>query len=458
MGEIKMSMRPDKYDLTQGSILSKLLQVAVPIMGSQLLQMSYNLADMFWLGRVGSDAVAASGTGGMFLWLSVAFMMVGRMGAEIGVSQGLGRGDMHGAKRYAQNSLFLSILLGVLFGVFIIVLRTPLVGFFAIQEAHVAQQATEYLGIVGIGIPFTFITSALIGCFNASGNSRTPFLINAVGLVLNMILDPLMIFTMDMGIAGAAWATIIAQIISCILLIIAMLRGKNRPFERFAFFIRPKMLYIRQILTWSVPIGLENMLFTLMSMVTSRFVAGFGTNAMAVSRVGSQIESLSWLIGGGYGSALTAFMGQNYGAGKWTRIHEGFRLSTITMLVYGLFITAVIFFGGGLLFSIFLPDPQIIEMGAVYLRILAICQIPQCFESIAGSTFKGIGRTVPPSVVSITSNVLRVFLAYLLSRTSLGLHGIWWGIALTAVLRGMWGFVWYLISSRAMPKVDTTVA
>lgn len=449
-----MSQRSAKYDLTQGGILNKLLLVALPVMGTQLMQMSYNLTDMFWLGRVGSDAVAASGTAGMFLWLASAFMMIGRMGAEIGVSQSLGQNRPHHAKRYAQNALSLSMLLGVVYGLVLLALSRPLIGFFNIQEAHVSLQARQYLMIISAGIPFSFVASSLTGSFNASGNSRTPFLANAVGLVCNMVLDPLMIFGMNLGIAGAAIATVLSQCVSCLLMLAAMKKDKNRPFERFAFFKKPSLIYIRPILKWSIPICVENMMFTLLSMVTSRFVAGFGTNAMAVSRVGSQIESLTWLIGGGYGSALTAFTGQNYGAGKWTRIHRGFSLSTAAMFVWGVAVTALVFFFGGFLFSIFLPDPDIVAMGATYLRILAICQIPQCFEAVAGSSFKGIGRTMPPSVVSICSNIFRVALTYALSLTPLGLGGIWWGIAISASVRGMWGFAWYLLYARRLPRQD----
>ncbi len=443
-----------QYDLTTGGILKKLLVVAVPIMGTQLMQMSYNLTDMFWLGRLGngSDAVAASGTAGMFMWLSMAFIMIGRMGAEIGVAQSRGRGDMDSAVRYAQNSIFLAITLGLFYGLVLILFRGPFIGFFNIQEAHVAQDARDYLAIVAVAMPLNFMTNTMIGTFNASGNSKVPFMANATGLVANMILDPLFIFGLNMGIKGAAIATAGSQAVSFTLLLLALLRHKNRPFEKFRFFARPETVYIRRILKWSVPIGLESMFFTCMSMITSRFVASFGTSAMAVSRVGSQIESLSWLIGGGFGSALTAFMGQNFGARKWRRIHEGFRLSLGVMFSWGVIITAVIYFGAAFLFSVFLPDPEIIAMGVTYLHILAICQIPQCIEATSGSTFKGMGKTIPPSVVSMTSNIIRVFLTYFLSKTALGLNGIWLGLALTAALRGIWSFIWFLVYSRKLPK------
>lgn len=449
-----MSRALSRYDLTSGGMLNKLLLVAVPIMGTQLMQMTYNLTDMFWLGRLSGDAVAASGTAGMFLWLSQAFMMVGRMGAEIGVSQSLGRGEEARARRYAGDSLFLALVLGVLFGAGVIVFRNPLVGFFHIQEAHVARDTVNYLAIVGLGIPFTFVTAAIVGSFNGSGNSRTSFWGNAAGLVVNILLDPLLIFYAGLGIHGAAWATIIAQAIVCTVMLVAMKRDKNRPFAAFSYRIRPSREAVGQIFRWSLPIGMESMLFTLLSMVISRFVASFGAGAMAVSRVGSQIESLSWLIGGGFGSALTAFVGQNYGAGKWSRIRKVFRLSTGVMLVWGTAVTALLFFAGRFLFALFLPDAATLDMGEGYLKILAFCQLAMTLEGVGAGCFKGIGKTLQPSVVSILCNALRVPLAYGLSRTAWGVYGIFLGVTIGALLRGLWCFFWYFWVDRHHPDTD----
>jgi Na+-driven multidrug efflux pump len=238
--------------------------------------------------------------------------------------------------------------------------------------------------------------------------------------------------------------------------LIAIKVDRHRPFEHFSFRTAPDKQRLFQILKWSVPIGIESMFFTVLTMVTSRFVAAFGADAIAVSRVGSQIESLSWLIGGGFGSALTAFMGQNYGAGKWFRIRRCFKIASVTMLVWGVIITLLLTLAAPLLFSVFIKESHIIEMGATYLRILSFCQIAMCLESVSSGSFKGIGKTLEPSVVSITSNALRVPLSYFLSKTSLGLNGIWIGVCLGAVLRGAWSYIWYLIVSRRLPTVDDT--
>ncbi|GHT53225.1 hypothetical protein FACS1894106_3810 [Spirochaetia bacterium] len=164
----------DKYNLTEGGILGKLLLVALPIMGSQFMQMAYNLIDMFWLGKVGSDAVASSGAAGMYMWLSFGFMAIGMMGASIGVSQSLGGKDTPAALGFSQNALLIAIVLGLLYGLVMLFFSRELAGFFNFKEANVAADAAAYLKIVALSIPATFVSSVIVGTFNASGNSRPP--------------------------------------------------------------------------------------------------------------------------------------------------------------------------------------------------------------------------------------------------------------------------------------------
>lgn len=443
-----------QYDLTQGKILNKILLVAIPIMGVQLVQMLYNLTDMFWLGRLSSDAVAASGAAGMYMWLSVAFMMLGRMGAEIGVSQSFGRGDMGGARRFIHNALVVAAFLGVIYGGLLVLFSDTLISFFAIREAHVAKDAADYLAVAGIGIPMTFITGALVGVFNGSGNSRVPLFINSIGLLVNMVLDPLFIFTFGQGVKGAAAATVIGQTVVCVVFLFATKWHRTAPVEGFRILHRPDFGVIRQMLKWSVPVGVESLLFTMLSMIISRLIASFGATAMAVQMVGTQIESLSWLIGGGFGSAVTAYNGQNYGAGKWSRIHNGFKISAEAISIWGSIVTLILFFYGRQLFSLFIKEPETIEMGVIYLKILAAAQIIISLEAASSGSFRGLGKTMPPSIISVTSNTLRVPLCYVLSRTALGINGIWWGITIGAMLRGTLMFVFYMRYRRWLPRKD----
>ena len=432
-------------DLTKGSIFQKLIFVAIPIMGSQLLQMLYNLTNMFFLGRVSSEAVAAAAASMMFIWLSMALLLMGRMGAEIGVSQNKGRGDMETAALFAQNAWRMALILGIIYGSALVFFSAQLLAVFNIQEAAVAEMATEYLRILGLGIPAMYLSASLAGSFNGSGNSRIPFLVNAIGTLISVFLNPLLIFTFALGIQGAAIATVISQWLVLILALWAIKKHKNRPFEKIKLLAPPNREIRRQILRWTSPISLESAAFTLLMMAVTRLIIDFGYGALAIYHIGAQIEALSWLIGVGFGTAVTAFVGQNYGAGKWERIEKGFRISSIAMLVWGIAVTVLMIFGGYVLFGLFLREDELRHMGAFYLRILALTQIPGCLEHVGAGFFRGQGKPLRPSIVSITTNILRVALCYLLAATALGLHGIWWGVTLTAMLRGSAIFVWAMI-------------
>jgi putative MATE family efflux protein len=450
-------MISDTHDLTQGGILKKLLQVAVPIMGTQLMQMAYNLTDMFWLGRTEESvmAVAASGIAGMFLWLGMALLMIGRMGAEIGTSQNLGRGDVATAQGYAQDSARISLLLGAAYGLILLSLAGPLVTLLQVKDPAVFQNATAYLRIVGAGIPLTYLSAAITGAFNGAGNSRVSFWANALGLFVNMVLDPLMILVWGWGVTGAAIATVIAQATVCALFVLFAKRHPQRPFERFRIFGRMARDRVRQILKWSLPIAVESAAFTGLAMVVTAMIAAwYGETAVAVQRVGSQIESLSWLIGGGFSSAVTAFVGQNYGARKWARIRRGYHISLAALLVWEALVTLLLIFGGRFLFSLFLREsPEILDMGATYLRILAGCQVFAALEGACAGTFRGMGQTVPPSICSISSNLLRPAFCWLFAQW-IGLNGIWVGIMASASLRGVSMFIWFSLHERRLPRAD----
>ncbi|NLG24757.1 MAG: MATE family efflux transporter [Clostridiales bacterium] len=440
-------------DLTTGGILSKILKVAAPVMGTQLIQMAYNIANMFWLGHLGdanrsSEAIAASGTAGLYIWLGMGVMLLSSVGAGIGVSQALGRREEDEAQSYAGNALQLSAALGLLFAALLVLMRRPLVAFFAYENQSIVRLTERYLLIIACGQPMAFVSNAITSVFNAAGKARTPFVINASGLALNALLDPLMIYVWGLGVPGVALATVIAQTAVLAALSFALLRGSGRPLARVTLPVRPNASVLARIVRWSAMPCLESVCFTLLALPVSRLVVTFGEKAMSVNRIGSQVESLTWLVGGGFGTAFTAYVGQNCGAQKWDRIERGVALSSLAMGLYGLAVTALLHFRGAFLCSLLLPDAALEPMFASYMRVLALCQLPQCLEVVAAGAFKGSGRTIRPSAVSIATNLLRVPAAYLLAATSLGLTGVWVAISATAGLRGAISYGWYLAVDR----------
>ena len=215
--------------LTEGPITGTLVKLAIPIMATSFVQMAYNMMDMIWLGRVSTNAVAAAGTAGFFTWFGTALFMVPKIGAEVGVAQSLGREDVKAAKKYVFHTIQLDIIVALIYSILLMVFRHKIIGFFNLGDEEVVQMATDYLFIISIGLIFYFLNPVFSGIFNGSGNSTTPFKINVIGLIINMVLDPLMILGIgpfpEMGIKGAALATIIAQFTVTLIFVII---GKNK--------------------------------------------------------------------------------------------------------------------------------------------------------------------------------------------------------------------------------------
>lgn len=434
--------------LIQGNIFEELVKLAIPIMGTSFLQMAYNLIDMIWIGRIGSKAVAAVGTAGFYLWLAMAFIRVSQIGAEVGVAQSIGRNDIKAARNFARSSIQLNFIIALLYGSIILLFRKPLIDFFNIDDNYVVEMAITYLSITALGTVFSFANPVFSGIFNGAGKSKPPFLINSVGLAANMILDPLLIFGVGpfpaLGVIGAAVATVSAQLIVTIIFLLYIKRDTS-SLSGLKFFISPKVSYIKKIIKIGYPAALQSGMFTIFAMFIARIIASWGPVPIAVQKVGSQIESISWMTANGFATALSAFVGQNYGAGKWKRVNEGYFTALGIMAAVGVLASFLLIFCARPIFAIFIPEEEAIAQGVVYLRILGLSQIFMCLEITTSGAFNGLGRTMPPSIVGIVFTGLRIPSALILSKSELlGLNGVWWSISLSSVLKGIILVVWFV--------------
>ena len=443
--------------LTEGSITGTLVKLAIPIMATSFVQMAYNMMDMIWLGRVSTNAVAAAGTAGFFTWFGSALFMIPKIGAEVGVAQSFGKDDIEAVKKYASNTIQLDIIIAIIYSLILIVFRHEIIGFFNLGDPEVIQMSIDYLVIVSLGMVFYFLNPVFSGIYNGSGDSTTPFKINAIGLIANMILDPLMIMGIGpfpaMGIKGAALATIIAQFIVTIIFI-----GINRNFHLFRhlnIFKIPDGNYIKIIFKLGLPAALQTGLFASIAMVIARIIANWGPTPIAVQNIGSQIESISWMTAGGFSTAISAFVGQNYGAGKWDRIKEGYGKGLLIVGTIGIFATVLLIFGAKPVFRLFIPDDkEALSMGITYLRILGLSQFFMTIEIATQGAFYGLGRSIPPAFVGILFNSLRIPSSLILSSTFLGLNGVWWSISISSVFKGIVLAIWYVQVLKKNPNTN----
>lgn len=427
--------------LTQGNILRVLIKLSLPIMATSFVQMAYNMIDMIWIGRVGSNAVAAVGTAGFLTWLGMAFILIPKIGAEVGVAQSIGREDLNDAKCYIRHSLQMIVVLALMYGSVLILFRKELVSFFKLDDIEVVNMSISYLVIIAFGIAFYFINPVFTGIFNGYGDSKTPFIINSIGLVTNIILDPLLIFGIGpfpaLGVEGAAIATISAQCIVTVVFIYNI-RKKVPLISQVKFLRLPDFQHLKKIFKLGLPVALQGGSFTIFAMIIARIIAQWGPIPIAVQKVGSHIESISWMTAGGFSTALSAFVGQNYGAKKWDRIYKGYISAMGIVSIIGILATSLLIFGAKPIFSLFIPEEEAIKYGVVYLKILGISQFFMCIEIATAGAFNGLGKTVPPSIVSILFTGLRVPAALILSSEDLlGLNGVWWSISISSVFKGI---------------------
>lgn len=433
-------------DLLNGPVLPSLTKLALPIMATSLIQMAYNLTDMLWIGRLGSNAVAAVGAAGMYMWLSNGLASLAKMGGQVHTGHALGAGRIEKAASFASASLWLTFLLGMLYGLGAIFFSRPLIRFFHLTSPQVIADARIYLQITCGCVVFSFLNQAFTGILTAEGNSRSSFTATLTGLVINMILDPILIFGIGpvpaMGVTGAAVATVLAQFIVT-LTFLYHAKKDTLLFPHVKLFRNPGADSFRAILRIGFPTCVQNMIFTGISMILARMVAGYGDAAVAVQKVGSQIESISWMTADGFAAAVNSFLAQNHGAGKTERIRKGYRAAMGVVLLWGVFCTLLLILGPAPIFRLFISEENILPMGVDYLKILGVSQLFMSVEITTAGAFAGLGKTVPPSACSILLTTLRIPLAMFLITTPLALNGIWWSITISSIFKGVILFIWF---------------
>ena len=428
-------------NLTKGPILKTLTKLAVPIMASAFLGTLYNITDMAWIGLLGSKAVAGVGVGGMFTWLSQGLAAMARMGGQVQVAQCIGRGDRERAHGFAQAAVQLSAFMGIAYAVLSLLFTRQMVGFFQLADAETHAAAMSYTRIACGLIVFSFLTLTLTGIYTAQGDSKTPFLANLVGLVTNMILDPVLILGPGifprLGVAGAAIATVTAQaIVMSIMILGIMVQKKENVLKGIKLFAKLPREYVGGICKIGIPTAIQGMAYCAISMVLTRMVSGYGAEAIATQRVGGQIESISWNTADGFGAALNAFIAQNYGAGKNDRVRKGYKASLWTVGIWGVLISAIFICAPGPIARIFFHEPKAIATAVGYLTIIGFSEAFMCVELTTVGALSGLGRTRLCSIISIIFTSARIPLAILLGGI-MGLNGIWWALSSTSIVKGI---------------------
>ena len=440
-------------NLTEGPILRQLFMLAMPIMATSFIQMAYSLTDMAWVGRLGSEAIAAVGSVGLLTWMTTSLALLNKVGSEVSVGQAIGMKDEIAARSFATHNLTLSLIISITWAFILFAFAPTIISFYELKE-HIAHDAINYLRIVSTAFPFVFMSAAFTGIFNAGGRSKIPFTINGIGLAINMVLDPLFIFVLDWKTDGAALATWIAQ--ACVFsLFVYQLKFKKILWDDFRFFGRLKRVYTTKIIKIGLPVATLNALFAFVNMFLGRTASTVGGHIglMAMTTSG-QIEAITWNTSQGFSTALSAFVAQNYAARKITRVMEALKSTLFMTLIFGILCSLLFIFFGNNIFAIFVPEKEAYEAGGLALRIDGYSQLFMMLEIVIQGIFYGMGRTIPPAIISISCNYLRIPMAFLFVSFGWGLSGIWWTICLTSILKGIIILIWFLtIKKKTLDKM-----
>ncbi len=324
-----MAQQHNLTDLTEGKILSTLITLAIPIMLTNFIQVGYGMVDMIWLGRLGSNAVAVIGmvTGYMIFIFAISTLI--STGSMVHLSHAIGAKDQDKIRACVDNSIILTLLVAIILAILMILLRDKLIAFYGLKNTYVNHTAENYLVVSAIGVIFLYSNLLFSMIFNAHGMSKIPFRINSTGFIVNIILDPFLIFHIipgiGMGVIGSAIATLIARIV-VLTIFITLCVVKKDTYNYFRIKAKLHIDYCQKIFTTGFPVFIQRVAFAVISLYMARLVADYGTVALAVQRIGLQIESVSIMTAFGLQSALSIFVGQNFGAKKYHNIVEGYKI------------------------------------------------------------------------------------------------------------------------------------
>ncbi len=413
-------------DLTVGNPSKVLWQFCLPLFGSIIFQQLYNIADSLVAGKyVGEIALAAVGNSYEVTLIFIAFAFGCNIGCSVVVSQLFGAKD-YGQMKTAVTTVWIScaalcfVLMAVGLGSCDAMLRlihTP---------EEVLADSRLYLKIYILGLPFMFFYNISTGIFSALGDSKTPFVFLAASSVSNIFMDIFFVTAFRMGVAGVAWATFLCQGVSCVLSVAVVIkRLKAVPTQGLAPMF--SMPVFKRFAVIAIPSILQQSFISVGNIIIQGVINSFGTGVMAGYSAGVKLNNLVITSFTTLGNGISNFTAQNIGAGKFSRVKEGFRSGVKLVWLLSLPLFLLYFFAGKQLLFLFLEDPTelAVHTGVTYLRILSPFYFVISVKLVADGVLKGVSRMKEFMIGTFTDLILRVVPAVLLAKTSLGATGIW---------------------------------
>lgn len=387
-------------EITSGVIWKQILLFFFPILFGTLFQQLYNTIDAVLVGQfVGKGALSAvSGAPAMLVSLIVGFFTGLASGATVRISQFYGSHDFKAVSVTAHTAIAFSVVGAVFLSVtgyfasgwFLELCRVP---------ADIFKESLIYMQIFFFGLLGTFLYNMGAGILRAMGDSKRPFYFLIVGCLLNIVLDVLFLIPLNMGVAGAAYATVISQAVSAVLTILCLIR-ETGPWKLELPKLRIHRTTLFYILRIGLPAGIQSVTYALSNLIIQASINDFGTDVIAAWGTYGKMDAIFWLTMNSFAIALTTFVGQNYGAGNYDRVRKGIKTTMGMALISGIMICTILLVNVRFLFSLFTPDPSVIEIGArmvIFLMPTYVLYI--CIEILSGG-LRAMGDTLVPMLLN----------------------------------------------------------
>ena len=387
-----------RQQITEGVIWKQLLIFFFPILMGTFFQQMYNTVDTIIVGRlVGTEALAAVGATGPLVSMVNGFFIGVSSGATVVLSQAYGAGDRKGVSDSIHTGVALSLLLGVMLTVIGICLGGRVMGWMGTPENCMAD-ATTYLRIYFAGSIGTVVYNMGAGILRAMGDSKRPMLFLMVTCILNVVLDLLFVAVLHMGVAGAALATVLSQMISAVLPIVVLLRQKEDRLELRKLRIERSLL--GRILRIGIPAGLQFVTFDFSNILIQSGINSFGDITMAAWTAYGKTDALVWMISGAFGVSITTFVGQNFGAQKYSRIRQGAWTCLALSIAMVCALNVMLLLFRSQILGIYTDNPEVIAVGSmVMLSIMPYEFLFMPIEVFAG-TMRGVGNSLMPTLIT----------------------------------------------------------
>lgn len=435
-----------EMNLTEGSILKTMLLFSVPMILGNLLQQVYNLADTMIVGHyLGAAALAAVGSAYALMTFLTSVIMGLCMGSSAVFSIAYGAGDERTLKESILVSFWFILLVSVALNIAVFVYIEPILGWLQIPD-DVYPLMYDYVRVIFAGILFTFVYNYFACLLRAVGNSLTPLLFLAIASVLNIVLDIWFVAGLEWGVAGAAWATVIAQAVSGLGL--AGYTAARMPSLRIQkAYRRMDGGVLGRVISYSFITCAQQSVMNFGILMIQGLVNSFGTVIMAAFAVTVKIDTLAYMPAQEFGNAFSLFLSQNFGAKKFDRIKKGVQQAFAISIVFGGAVSALVWLWAEPMIAIFLEEPnrEIISAGINYLHIEGAFYFGIGSLFLFYGLYRAINKPMMSFVLTVISLGTRVVLAYTFAPyPGFGVDAIWWAIVIGWILADIVGWGYYM--------------